>query len=124
SAAGPDQTVTAGATVSLSGAGSTDPDGDALTYEWAQTSGPAVTFSPSSTVRDVSFVAPAVTASTAIAIRLRVRDAFAAQTDDVVTVTVNPAAGGSPIVAAATDTPIAIPDNNATGITSTITVTA
>ena len=35
--AGADQTVASGATVNLTGAGSTDPDGDTLTYAWTQT---------------------------------------------------------------------------------------
>ena len=38
--AGPDQAVAAGSTVQLSGTGSSDPDGDALTYTWTRTSGP------------------------------------------------------------------------------------
>jgi hypothetical protein len=45
-AAGADQTVGSGATVSLDGTGSTDPNaGDTLNYMWTQTSGPAVTLS-------------------------------------------------------------------------------
>ena len=40
--AGVDRTVSAGSTVQLTGAASSDPDGDALTYAWAQTAGPAV----------------------------------------------------------------------------------
>jgi len=45
--AGPDQAVNTMALVTLDGNGSTDPDGDLpLTYLWAQTGGPAVTFTP------------------------------------------------------------------------------
>ncbi|MGV1010702.1 MAG: PIG-L family deacetylase, partial [Dermatophilaceae bacterium] len=39
--AGPDQLVAPGASVQLTGLGSSDPDGDALTYAWTQTAGPA-----------------------------------------------------------------------------------
>jgi PKD repeat protein len=45
--AGPDQSVSPGATVRLNGAGSSDPDGHAITYNWSITSstGPAVVLS-------------------------------------------------------------------------------
>jgi hypothetical protein len=43
--AGPDQTVASGAPVQLDGSGSIDPAGQALTYMWTQTAGPAVTLS-------------------------------------------------------------------------------
>ncbi len=41
--AGPDQTVPVGTNVPLDGSGSYDPDGDPLTYQWTQLSGPGVT---------------------------------------------------------------------------------
>ena len=43
--AGPDQNVSTGATVSLNGSGSSDPDGgpSPLSYSWSQLSGPSVT---------------------------------------------------------------------------------
>jgi hypothetical protein len=40
--AGEDQTVAEGCEVSLDGSGSSDPNGDALDYEWIQVAGPAV----------------------------------------------------------------------------------
>jgi hypothetical protein len=55
--AGPDQTVASGASVSLTGSGSSDPDGDALDYSWTQTSGPAVTLTGANTATP-SFTAP------------------------------------------------------------------
>lgn len=53
--AGPDVTVTLGQQVTLSGAASTDPNGDALSYAWLLVSGPAGTAVPT-TGSDVSFV--------------------------------------------------------------------
>ena len=56
--AGDDQTVASEqAGVSLDGSGSTDPDGDPITYSWTQTSGPAVTLSGADTATP-SFDAP------------------------------------------------------------------
>ena len=40
--AGSDQTVSAGSTVTLDGTGSSDPDGDTITYSWSHTSGTPV----------------------------------------------------------------------------------
>ena len=41
--AGPDQVGVTAGTVTLDGSGSYDPDGDPITYQWTQISGPAVT---------------------------------------------------------------------------------
>jgi hypothetical protein len=57
--AGPDQTVNEGTLVILTAAGSSDPDGDALSFAWTQTAGPAVTLTGSNTVSPV-FIAPNV----------------------------------------------------------------
>jgi len=55
--AGPDRTVAEGATVTLDASGSTDVDGDIVSYQWSQLSGPEVTLINPSSVR-TTFIAP------------------------------------------------------------------
>ena len=86
--AGVDQSVVAGATVTLSGSGSSDPDGDVLTYVWAQTAGPVVSLSSSSVVSP-TFTAPA--AGSSVTFSLVVRDGSLSSAADSVTVSVQPA---------------------------------
>ncbi|MBI2105055.1 MAG: fibronectin type III domain-containing protein [Candidatus Omnitrophica bacterium] len=85
--AGPDR-VTSGGTVSLDGRGSTDPDGDPLTYQWQQTAGPAVTLL-GATSATASFTPPVVQATTDFRFTLTVHDGSLSGTD-AVTVTVLP----------------------------------
>ena len=56
-AAGIDQSVPTGSSVALNGTASSDPDGDALTFNWQQTGGPTVALSDATSAQP-SFVAP------------------------------------------------------------------
>lgn len=85
--AGPDQTVDEGASVTLDGRGSFDPENGALSYAWSQTAGPDVALDGAATATP-TFVAPAVDADTVLSFRLTVTDAQGASASDVVDVTV------------------------------------
>lgn len=94
--AGPDQSVNNRSVVTLTGAGSTDADGDSLTYSWAQTGGTAVSLSSVSAVSP-TFTAPL--AGGALTFRLTVSDGTTTTTDTViVTVVANraPVANAGP----------------------------
>ncbi|HON00746.1 MAG TPA: fibronectin type III domain-containing protein, partial [Acidobacteriota bacterium] len=87
---GPNQTVTSGAKVTLSGAGSYDPDGDPITYvQWKQISGPTVKLSSTSSLV-TSFVAPKVTRKMEVILRLGIKDSHGAGDDDRVSVFIMP----------------------------------
>ncbi|HEU4412096.1 MAG TPA: S8 family serine peptidase [Polyangiaceae bacterium] len=96
--AGADEAGLVNATIGLDGSASQDPDGgpSALTFQWTQTAGPAVTLTGANTAT------PSFTPATAgaYAFRLRVFDGAAEATDDVaVTVT----GDGGPAVVFADD---------------------
>ena len=83
--AGFDQTVNKGATVSLDGSASTDPDGTPLTYKWTAPTG--ITLS-STTVEKPTFTAPAVTVNTSYTLILVVNDGTIDSPADQVVITV------------------------------------
>jgi hypothetical protein len=86
--AGNDQTRAEGATVALDGSGSQDPDGDALSFVWVQTGGPAVALSDRTTSKP-TFVAPEVgPAGAPLTFRLTVRDGGGLSASDAVLVAV------------------------------------
>jgi len=87
--AGADQSVDEGTSVTLNGSGSSDPDGDSLTYLWEQTLGTSVTLSNANTATP-SFTAPEVGASgETLTFQLTVKDPGGLSATDTVNVTVN-----------------------------------
>jgi hypothetical protein len=86
--AGEDQTVNENSLVTLNGAGSSDPDGDSLTFKWIQLSGPAVTLShPASPTP--SFTAPLVNSGgVTLVFKITVKDGLGGEANDEVTISV------------------------------------
>lgn len=86
-AAGDDQTVDEGASVSLDGSASSDGDDDTLVYVWSQSDGPSVVFD---NVRSAtpSFTAPEVASDTTLRFELVVGDDVSLSTPDTVAVTI------------------------------------
>ena len=86
--AGPDREVPERIEVFLDGGASSDPDGNPISFQWEQLSGPLVTIvEPGSSV--ASFIAPHVDAETVLVFRLKVSDS-AAESEDQVSITVIP----------------------------------
>ena len=98
--AGADQTVALGATVSLDGSGSSDPEGDTLTYSWTETTENGVTLkSPQTSV--ATFTAPPSPAT--LTFQLTVTDSLGQTATDTVSVLV-----GSPVANAGADQTVAL----------------
>ncbi len=94
--AGADQSVSAGTAATLDGTGSSDPDGNPLTFRWTQTAGPAITLNAASSATP-TFTAPAVSTDTALTFQLLVNDGTTDSMPAQVTITVKalPAGGGN-----------------------------
>jgi len=74
--------------ITLNGASSSDPDGETLTYRWAQVSGPTATMSNSDQV-SATVTLPEVSSTTTLEFELTVSDPSGAADTDRVVVTVN-----------------------------------
>jgi hypothetical protein len=85
--AGADQTVNEGSLVRLTGALSSDPDGDLLSYHWKQVNGPMVELAEASTPTP-SFTAPPVDAGVDLVFEIVVDDGLASSAPAQVVVTV------------------------------------
>ncbi|MDJ0985798.1 MAG: CAP domain-containing protein [Desulfobacterales bacterium] len=81
--AGPDQSVVEGATVTLDGSQSSDPNDAIVSYEWNQTNGPAITLSDADAVRP-TFVAAPVSADATVMFQLTVTDSGGDSDSDTV----------------------------------------
>jgi len=87
--AGPDQTVEEGATVTLDGSNSTDPDDGMASYLWTQTGGTPVTLSDASAVQP-TLVTPIVdTSGATLTFRLTATDTGGLQASSEVSVTIH-----------------------------------
>lgn len=83
--AGVDQTRSLSSTVTLNGSGSTDDNGDALTYGWQQTGGSPIVTLSNPTAHSPTFTAPA--AATVVTFTLTVTDTSSLTSTDAVVVT-------------------------------------
>ena len=86
--AGSARTVGSGASVTLDGTASTDPDGDSLTFAWTQTMGPTVSIANANSAT-ASFSAPSVSADTLFQFQLQVSDPSGASDTASVAITVS-----------------------------------
>ena len=95
--AGSDQTgVSEGATVTLDGTGSSDPENEAISYSWSQTGGRTVTLS-STTAASPTFTAPQVVAANGtLTFSLTVTAGSKSSTADTVDVTITPGTNDAP----------------------------
>jgi Ca2+-binding RTX toxin-like protein len=114
--AGSDQTVSEGEMVQLNAGASVDPEGEPLTYQWTQTSGPSVTLS-NVTGATPTFTSPELAANTTLTFQVAVSDG-SNTTYDTVSVLVN-ADDDAPAVSAGDDQSVTEGSVVSLGATST-----
>jgi hypothetical protein len=99
--AGADRVVAAGASVSLDGSGSFDPDGTALRFQWRQIAGPQLTLSGESDAQPTLIVPAEVAIGTVLAFELKLSDGASTSVADAVSVRVAQASEPPPLDAGA-----------------------
>lgn len=99
--AGPDQVVNEGVRVALTGAGSSDSDGQVSRYQWTETTNSGVVIANANTATP-SFVAPTLSTATTLTVQLTVTDNEGGTATDSVSITVNPV-NANPIANAGPD---------------------
>ncbi len=92
--AGNDQSISGGDLITLDASGSSDPDGDALEYQWTQTAGPTVILE-SPAEESTSFVAPNTTGTLRFAVT--VTDPGGLYSSDTVNITVQAVENLAPV---------------------------
>jgi hypothetical protein len=102
--AGPNQFLPGAQTVMLDGSASYDPDGDPITYQWVQESGPTVTLSSYTAVK------PTFAGATGqiYSFRLTVKDPYGAQGIARTSVTIGTPASSAPVIVSFTANPTTI----------------
>jgi PGF-pre-PGF domain-containing protein len=87
--AGSNQTIAEDSLITLDGTGSSDPDGDSLSYLWTQTGGFGVSLSDSETPTP-DFTAPEINTTETLTFEITVSDGNGGSDTDTVSITVEP----------------------------------